>query len=164
MRQELESRRQEASTLVAVCTQLLTSRYGARRVIPFGSVLEEEAWHERSDLDLAVEGLSSEALWQAEKDLEAMVPLWLEVDLIPLERAFPELRSRILGERAMPESPYLALKVRLDDELLGLERITERLKMALERAGQAPDEFAMRALAPATLMIFIKAVSISVSG
>lgn len=147
MRQELESRRQEALTLVAVCTQLLTSRYGARRVIPFGSVLEEEAWHERSDLDLAVEGLSSEALWQAEKDLEAMVPLWLEVDLIPLERAFPELRSRILGERTMPESPYLALKVRLDDELLGLERITERLKMALERAGQAPDEFAMRALA-----------------
>ena len=47
----------------------------------------------------------------------------------------------------MPESPSLALKIRLDDELLGLERITEGLKMALERAGQSPDEFAMRALA-----------------
>jgi predicted nucleotidyltransferase len=147
MRQELESRRQEALTLVAACTQLLKSRYGARRVIPFGSVLEEEAWHARSDLDLAVEGLSSEALWQAEKDLEAMVPPWLEVDLIPLEHAFPEVRSRILGERTMPESPYLALKVRLNDELIGLERIAEGLKMALERAGQASDEFAMRALA-----------------
>ena len=47
----------------------------------------------------------------------------------------------------MPESPYLALNIRLDDELIGLERIAEGLEMALERAGEAPDEFAMRALA-----------------
>jgi predicted nucleotidyltransferase len=147
MRQELESRRQEALAIVATCTQVLKSRYGARRVIPFGSVLEEGAWHERSDLDLAVEGLSSEALWQAEKDLEAMVPPWLEVDLIALEHVFPEVRSRILGERTMPESPYLALNIRLDDELIGLERIAEGLERALERAGEAPDEFAMQALA-----------------
>jgi predicted nucleotidyltransferase len=147
MRQKLESRRQEALAAVATCTQVLKSRYGARRVIPFGSVLEGEAWHERSDLDLAVEGLSPGALWQAEKDLEAMVPPWLELDLIPLEHAFPEVRSRILSERTRPESPYLALKIRLDDALLGLERITRGLKMALERAGRAPDEFAVRALA-----------------
>jgi predicted nucleotidyltransferase len=147
MCQELENRRQEALAIVATCTQVLKSRYGARRVIPFGSVLEEGAWHERSDLDLAVEGLSSEALWQAEKDLEAMVPPWLEVDLIALEHTFPEVRSRILGERTMPESPYLALNIRLDDELIGLERIAEGLERALERAGEAPDEFAMRALA-----------------
>jgi predicted nucleotidyltransferase len=116
-------------------------------VIPFGSVLEEGVWHERSDLDLAVEGVSPEALWQAEKDLEAMVPPWLKVDLMPLERAFPEVRSHILGERTMPESPYLALNIRLDDELIGLERIAAGLEMALERAGEALDEFAMRALA-----------------
>jgi predicted nucleotidyltransferase len=147
MCQELESRRQEALAIVATCTQVLISRYGARRVIPFGSVLEESVWHERSDLDLAVEGVSSEALWQAEKDLEAMVPPWLKVDLMPLEHAFPEVRRHILGERTMPESPYLALNIRLDDELIGLERIAEGLERALERAGEAPDEFAMRALA-----------------
>jgi hypothetical protein len=66
MRQELESRRQEALATAAACAHVLKSRYGARRVIPSGSVLEEGAWHERLDLDLAVEGLSSEALWQAE--------------------------------------------------------------------------------------------------
>jgi hypothetical protein len=76
-----------------------------------------------------------------------MVPPWLGVDLIPLEHAFPEVRSRILGERLMPESPYLALKSRLEDELIGLERIADGLELALERAGEAPDEFAMRALA-----------------
>jgi predicted nucleotidyltransferase len=147
MRQELENRRQEALAIAATCAQVLKTRYGAKRVIPFGSVLEATAWHARSDLDLAVDGLSSEALWQAEKDLEALVPPWLEVDLIALEHAFPEVRSRILGERTMPESPYLALKIRLDDELIGLERIAEGLEMALERAGESPDEFSIRALA-----------------
>jgi hypothetical protein len=45
MRQELESRRQEALAIVATCTQVLKSRYGARCVIPFGSVLEEGLRH-----------------------------------------------------------------------------------------------------------------------
>jgi hypothetical protein len=47
----------------------------------------------------------------------------------------------------MPESPYLALKIRLDDELIGLARFAKGLEMTLERAGETPDEFAIRALA-----------------
>lgn len=74
MKEKFESRRQEVLAIVATCAQVLKSRYGAKRVIPCGSVLEEGAWHERSDLDLAVEGLSSEALWQAKTDLEELVP------------------------------------------------------------------------------------------
>jgi predicted nucleotidyltransferase len=147
MREKLEERRQEALALVAECTRLLKSCYGAKRVIPFGSALGEGVWHKGSDLDLAVEGVSPGALWQAEKEIEAIVPSWLEVDLVPLERVYPEVRSRILGERSMPEDPYLALKTRLEDELTGLERITRGLEMALERAGEAPDEFSARALA-----------------
>ncbi len=147
MREKLKSRRQEALALVTTCTELLKHRYGAWRVIPFGSALQGRAWHEGSDLDLAVEGLSSQALWQAHKELEAMMPPWLQVDLVPLERAFPEVRSRILGERTMPEDPYLALQARLDDELIGLERIVRGLERALDRAGDVPDEFSTRALA-----------------
>ena len=147
MCETLENRRQEALAMVARCTQLLESRYGAKRVIPFGSALQERAWHARSDLDLAVEGLTSEDLWQAEKELEAMVPPWLQVDLVPLEQVFPEVRSRILGERPMPEDPYLALKARLDDEFIGLERITQGLDLALDRTGDVLYEFATRTLA-----------------
>ena len=147
MGQALESRRQEALAIAVRCSQVLKSRYGARRVIPFGSAVGEGLWHERSDLDLAVEGLSSAALWQAARELEAIVPPWLEVDLVPLERVYPEVRARILGERNMPEDPYLALKTRLDEELIGLERIVQGLEAALERAGEDPDEFATRALA-----------------
>jgi predicted nucleotidyltransferase len=147
MSERLEERRQEALALVAKCTRLLKSRYGAKQVIPFGSALGEGVWHQRSDLDLAVEGVSPEALWQAAKEIEAIVPAWLEVDLVPLERVYPEVRSRILGERSMPEDPHLALKIRLEDELIGLERIARGVATALERAGEAPDEFATRALA-----------------
>jgi len=147
MRDRFEARRQEALALVAKCTRLLQSRYGAKRVIPFGSALGEGVWHERSDLDLAVEGVSAEVLWQVEKELEAIIPSWLEVDLVSLDQVYPEVRRRILGERPMPEDPYLARKARLKDELIGLERITPGLAMALERAGDAPDEFAARAVA-----------------
>jgi hypothetical protein len=47
----LETCRQEALLVVDRCAQLLKNRYGAKRIIPFGSVLEEGTWHERSDLN-----------------------------------------------------------------------------------------------------------------
>ena len=103
-------------------------------------------WHEESDLDLAVEGLSAGDLWAAERELEAIVPAWLEVDLVPLERVYPEMRARILGGGRMTEEPHLALKARLEEELVGMERIVAGLDKALERVGEEPDEFAVRAL------------------
>jgi predicted nucleotidyltransferase len=147
MGKELGGRHREALALAERCAQVLKSRFGAKRVVPFGSVVGEGPWHEESDLDLAVEGLSSKALWEAERELETMMPPWLEVDLVPLERVYPEVRAHILGGRSMPEDPYLALRVRLEDELRGLERVAQGLEVALERVGEKPDEFAIRALA-----------------
>jgi len=145
--EETESRRREALALAQKCAKILHERFGARKVIPFGSLVGDSPWHAASDLDLAVEGLSSEALLEAEREMEALAPAWLEVDLVPLERVYPEVRERILGRRPMPESPYLALKARLEDELVGLERVAQGLATALERVGETPDEFATRALA-----------------
>jgi predicted nucleotidyltransferase len=144
---QMEERRQMARVALEQCVRVLREHFGARRVIPFGSVRGDSPWHAGSDLDLAVEGLSSEALSDAEKQLEALAPPWLEVDLVPLERLYPEVRAHILGENPMPESIPLALKTRLEDELVGLERIAQGLEAALERAGTVPDEFATRALA-----------------
>jgi hypothetical protein len=98
-------------------------------------------------LDLAVEGLAPEALHQAEQVLEEIVPDGLTVDLVPLESLFPEVRARIMGERPMPENIYLGLKARLEDELIGLERVAEGLASALKRAGSDPAEYDVRALA-----------------
>ncbi len=147
VQEETESRRREALALAQKYATMLRERFGARQVIPFGSLVGDSPWHRSSDLDLAVEGLSSEVLREAEKQLEALAPPWLEVDLVPLERAYPEVRDRILGRRPMPEHPYLALKARLEDELAGVERIAQALAAALERVRQPPDEFETRALA-----------------
>lgn len=147
MDKRLSNRRLEALALAERCTWVLKNRFGAKRVIPFGSVVGQGPWHESSDLDLAVEGLSSKALWEAEKELEAMAPPWLEVDLVPVEHLYPEVRASILGEKPMPGDIYLTLKARLEDELVNLERIAQGVTVALERAGEQPDEFASRALA-----------------
>jgi len=147
LHEQIESRRQEALAVADRCVKMLREHWGARRVIPFGSLVGAGPWHKGSDLDLAVEGLSSEALWEAEKQLESMAPPWLELDLVLLEHVYPEVRAYILGERPMPESIYLMLKARLEDELAGLERIAQGLEAGLERAGTTPDEFATRALA-----------------
>lgn len=150
-REEIERRRQVALALAEQYGRILKEQFAARRVIPFGSLVSDSLWHAGSDLDLAVEGLSPAALWQAEKALSQLSPPWLEVDLVPLEHVYPEVRARILdamaGEKAMSENKYLGLKTRLTDQLLGLERIVQGIQTALLRAGTEPDEFATRALA-----------------
>jgi predicted nucleotidyltransferase len=145
--QEIEHRRRDAMDAAERCVRMLKERFGAHRVIPFGSAVGDGLWHVDSDLDLAVEGVSPEMLWKAERELETMVPTWLSVDVVPLECVSPDVRASILGGNPMPENPYLALKVRLEHELSDIERVVQGLESALERAGIAPDEFATRALA-----------------
>lgn len=146
MSPELEHRRQEALEAAERCAGMLKQRFGARRVVPFGSLVGDGPWHEDSDLDLAVEGLSSEALWEAEREVEPIVPSWLEVDLVPLERVYPEVRARILGGGAMSDSPYVTLKARLAEEQVALERTVRGLGEALDRVGADPDELGVRGL------------------
>lgn len=148
MSTDLTSRRQHEALLVAAqYAEVLRQCYGARRVIPFGPLVGDVPWHEGSDLDLAVEGLSAAALWEAAKHLEAMVPSWFVVDLVPLEHTHPTVRARILGEQPMSDNPSVALQTRLADELTALERVARGSEVALERGGAEPDEFAIRALA-----------------
>jgi len=142
-----EERRAEALEIADACTRVLKERFGARAVYLFGSARGDAPWHSDSDLDLAVEGLSGKEIWQAEAELERVAPDWLEVDLVPLERVYPEVRARILGEKQMPENPYLALRTRLDEELIDLDRIGRGLTESLKRVGATPDEFSARALA-----------------
>lgn len=72
----------------------LRKRFGVRRVVLFGSFARGEI-HERSDLDLAVEGLPARDYYRAVAAcLSASVP----VDLIRIEDATEGLRRRIEEE------------------------------------------------------------------
>lgn len=82
------------------CVEVLR-RFGARRVILFGSALESLA--EARDLDLAVEGLEGRLFFKAGTEAEKALPVSL--DLIPLDPPTPfsryvEKRGRVLYDRA----------------------------------------------------------------
>jgi len=72
----------------------LRTRYGARRVILFGS-LAHEAWYVAdSDVDLAVEGLAGDTIWRAWRAVEEIIGD-RPVDLVEVETARASLRSAI---------------------------------------------------------------------
>jgi predicted nucleotidyltransferase len=100
-----EISQQEALELAARCSDLLQERFGAKRVIPFGSVVGHGFWHPGSDLDLAVEGVAPDQFYRAWSMLRELLPPGLHVDLVALEQASDVLRARILGEKPMSEDP-----------------------------------------------------------
>ncbi|WP_448591074.1 nucleotidyltransferase family protein [Thermoflexus hugenholtzii] len=93
------ARRQERAWAVArAAARLLKEHFGARRVRAFGS-LPTPWFRERSDIDLAVEGVPPERLGEAEAALAELAPDF-RVDLVPLEalRDAPRLLRRIEEE------------------------------------------------------------------
>jgi predicted nucleotidyltransferase len=93
------ARRQERAWAVArAAARLLKECFGARRVRAFGS-LPTPWFRERSDIDLAVEGVPPERLGEAEAALAELAPDF-RVDLVPLEalRDAPRLLRRIEEE------------------------------------------------------------------
>lgn len=147
-----EKNRQDRALEVAeACARLLRERFGVRRVILFGSVAGQGpghgAWHERSDIDLAVEGLAPDDFFAAYSACRDALPPDLELDLVPLEKAYPEMRARILGEVAMPDDPILALRELIEDELTALERVTEEMEDLLAESAQPPTRTELRAIA-----------------
>ena len=73
---------------------LLKERFGATRVVLFGS-LAHRAWSASdSDVDLAVAGLRGDDYWQAWREVEAVFGN-RRVDLIELETASGSLRAAV---------------------------------------------------------------------
>ena len=138
--------REEVWQIAERCSDLLKTRFGARRVIVFGSAAGQAPWHCGSDLDLAVEGIRPEEFFRAHSALEELAPRNLKVDLVDLRTVYPEMRARILGEVEMPDDPLLALKSIVDDELTALERIVTETEETLAEAHTPPTRVELRAL------------------
>ena len=137
----------EALVLVTRCAHVLQHRFGARRVIPFGSVVGHGTWHSGSDLDLAVEGIAPEQFFRAWAAVRALVPPGVEIDLVDLEHVSEALRVRILGEKTMTEDPVRALKALIEDELAALGSIVQAVQEGLAPSQEPPSQFVMQALA-----------------
>jgi len=79
---------------VSAVAAALKARFGARRVILFGSLVHGAWFAPDSDVDLAVEGLSGENYWQAWRLAEELIND-RPVDLIEIETVSPSLRRAI---------------------------------------------------------------------
>lgn len=73
-------------------SSLLTDKYGVTRVVLFGSFARGDV-REDSDVDLLVEGLSSEGYFAAAADVSCL--LRRDADLVRLEDAGPLLLERV---------------------------------------------------------------------
>jgi predicted nucleotidyltransferase len=96
-RQEQERRAREAWEVAQRAAVLLKSRFDVQRVILFGSLARRDLFHQRSDIDLAVEGITSRDFWRAWSALDTLGREW-EIDLVGVETASLSLRSTIERE------------------------------------------------------------------
>ena len=89
-----KKRWQEARREAEALAKTLGKRYGADKVVLFGSVLDGDRFHEGSDIDLAVRGLRPDSFFAAWNKLEEASPF--RVDLVTLESCRTSLKARIL--------------------------------------------------------------------
>ena len=73
---------------------MLKSKYGAKRVILFGSLAHKEWSHQRTDVDLAVEGLPDEVFYRAWGEADEMIP-GRHMDIVSIASAKPSIREAI---------------------------------------------------------------------
>lgn len=144
---ELEQRRQQALVVAEKCMQILQNDFGATEVLLCGSLAGESPWHWYSDIDIAVRGMSKDAVWDAYSTIEDIVPHWLKVDLIPLEFAPKYLVDRILKKTPMPDNKYLALKIRIKDKMNSIEGTIQTIADLLKQKVTIPEVALIPALA-----------------
>lgn len=143
--QHEQVRHQKAEEAAEACVRVLKEQFGVKAVYLFGSLAGQSPWHSRSDIDLAVEGLPPEQYVKALSTLWELLPEGIELDLITLEDAPPELVARIKGDVEMPEEPKAALKQEITDELANLDRIVGEAKLLLQRVPAEPTVVEIRA-------------------
>lgn len=99
-RKKLDERFERAWEVARRGADLLRSQFNAEKVVVFGSLTNRELFHIRSDVDLAVWGLSDEQCWRAWGVLLDLSPEF-SVDLVNVETA-PERICHTIEREGMP--------------------------------------------------------------
>jgi predicted nucleotidyltransferase len=95
--QELQQRQARAWELAYCATDLLKTRFGASRVVVFGSLVRENCFTPWSDVDIAAWGISPKDTFQAIGALLELDPA-IAVNLAPAESCRPALLAVIAQE------------------------------------------------------------------
>ena len=90
-------RKEELRGAADRCVSVLRDKYKIKRAFLIGS-LAKGFIHERSDIDLVVEGLSPDLYMKALTELWDLLPPGVELNLIPFEDAFETLKEKTVRE------------------------------------------------------------------
>jgi predicted nucleotidyltransferase len=90
----LKIRQERAQELVRALAAMLKEKYGASRLVLFGSLAHQSWFTPRSDIDLCVEGIPVDAFFKAEADVESMAGDF-KVGLVDSRECTPELLRQI---------------------------------------------------------------------
>ena len=143
------NRRQQADLAAKQCERILKESFGARKVYVFGSLSGQNYWHSQSDIDMAVEGLAPGQYLQALAACYEVLPSGMELDLITLETAPPELQAKAKQEKGMSqnagENPTEALKDEIAIEMQNLQRLVNECQTLRAGLDNAPSSVELRA-------------------
>jgi len=90
-------RREDLREVAEECSEVLRDKYHVKKVYLIGSI-NRGTVHERSDIDLVVEGLIPNLYMKALTELWELLPAGVELNLIPFESAFDSLKERAINE------------------------------------------------------------------
>ena len=97
-KKEADAQRKELYTRMAKeCAVFLIDKYKVKRAILIGSLVKG-VFHERSDIDLVVEGLPAGLYIKALTELYNILPPGVEINLIPYEDAFDSMKEKAVAE------------------------------------------------------------------
>ncbi len=91
------NRKEQLRLTAERCVFVLGDRYKIRRAFLIGSLVKGIV-HERSDIDLVVEGLAPDLYMKALTELWDILPHGVDLNLIPFEDAFQSLREKAIEE------------------------------------------------------------------
>jgi predicted nucleotidyltransferase len=93
----LDSRFEHAWLVARRAAALLKDEFRVTKVVAFGSLVNRQRFHLRSDIDLATWDLDELQYYRAAGVLLGLDPAF-EIDLVCFEEARPALQAAILGE------------------------------------------------------------------
>ena len=94
---ELSLRRDRAWEVARKAAIILKERFGATRVLVFGSLAHRAWFTPRSDIDLCVDGIPVDKFFHAEAEVEALASVF-KVDLVDSRECSTELLKQVEEE------------------------------------------------------------------
>ncbi len=144
MSDEIETRRSVALKAADKCIKVLKERFGVKEAFIAGSLRGDTPWHDRSDVDIAVEGLEPGRYIEAMEELWNLIPEGIDLDLIPLERLPKHIAAMLKGEKKMDE--MRTFRELIKGEILNLSRIVSQVEDLLASGIREPSELELGGL------------------